>query len=127
MKERNWKRQRFECAFKIPSLAQTKMDEAGNLKWEIFYWIGQESSLDKKACSAIHAVNLRNMLGAEGRTHREEMGDESDEFLEVTGLGPCPFACCCYISYTFCIKVLCFPLNTVVTMKNRVDIDEVVI
>ena len=39
--------------------------------------------MDKQACSAIHAVNLRNMLGAEGRTHREEMGDESDEFLEV--------------------------------------------
>lgn len=59
------------------------MDDSGILRWEIFYWIGQDSSLDKKACSAIHAVNLRNMLGAEGRTHREEMGDESDEFLEV--------------------------------------------
>ncbi|KAB7507509.1 Protein flightless-1 [Armadillidium nasatum] len=37
--------------------------------------------LDKKACSAIHAVNLRNYLGAQSRTHREEQGDESDEFL----------------------------------------------
>ena len=59
------------------------MDDSGNLQWQIHYWIGQESSLDKKACSAIHAVHLRNMLGAEGRTHREEMGDESDEFLDV--------------------------------------------
>ena len=39
--------------------------------------------LDKKACAAIHAVNLRNLLGAHGRTHREEMGDESDEFIEL--------------------------------------------
>ena len=39
--------------------------------------------MDKKACAAIHAVNLRNLLGAEGRTHREEMGEESDEFLEL--------------------------------------------
>ncbi len=39
--------------------------------------------LDKKACAAIHAVNLRNLLGAEGRTHREEMNDESDEFLDI--------------------------------------------
>jgi isocitrate lyase len=39
--------------------------------------------LDKKACSAIHAVNLRNLLGAEGRTIREEMEDESDEFLDL--------------------------------------------
>lgn len=41
--------------------------------------------LDKKACAAIHAVNLRNLLGAEGRTIREEMGDESDEFLDLFG------------------------------------------
>lgn len=39
--------------------------------------------MDKKACSAIHAVNLRNLLGAECRTIREEMGDESDEFLDL--------------------------------------------
>ena len=37
--------------------------------------------MDKKACSAIHAVNLRNLLGAECRTIREEQGDESEEFL----------------------------------------------
>ncbi|XP_076808004.1 protein flightless-1 homolog [Clavelina lepadiformis] len=66
-------------------ILNTTMDGSGNLEWEIFYWIGQESSLDKKACSAIHAVNLRNMLGATGRTHREEMGDEADEFLELFG------------------------------------------
>ena len=41
--------------------------------------------LDKKACSAIHAVNLRNLLGAECRSNREEMNDESDEFLDLFG------------------------------------------
>lgn len=40
--------------------------------------------MDKKACSAIHAVNLRNFLGAECRTIREEMGDESEEFTAVS-------------------------------------------
>lgn len=59
------------------------LDDNGSLNWEIYYWIGQEASLDKKACSAIHAVNLRNYLGAECRTIREEMGDESDEFSQV--------------------------------------------
>lgn len=39
--------------------------------------------LDKRACAAIHAVNLRNFLGAECRTAREEQGDESDEFLAL--------------------------------------------
>ncbi|OAD58387.1 Protein flightless-1 [Eufriesea mexicana] len=37
--------------------------------------------LDKRACAAIHAVNLRNYLGAQCRTTREEQGEESDEFL----------------------------------------------
>lgn len=39
--------------------------------------------LDKRACSAIHAVNLRNYLGAQCRTIREEQRDESEEFLAL--------------------------------------------
>ncbi|XP_059991592.1 protein flightless-1 homolog isoform X6 [Lagenorhynchus albirostris] len=62
---------------------KTFLDDSGSLNWEIYYWIGGEATLDKKACSAIHAVNLRNYLGAECRTVREEMGEESDEFLQV--------------------------------------------
>lgn len=41
------------------------------------------SQLDKRACAAIHAVNLRNFLGAECRTAREEQGDESEDFLTL--------------------------------------------
>ncbi|XP_060116629.1 protein flightless-1 homolog [Heteronotia binoei] len=62
---------------------KTLLDDNGSLNWEIYYWIGQEATLDKKACAAIHAVNLRNYLGAECRSIREEMGDESDEFSQV--------------------------------------------
>lgn len=62
---------------------QTFLDDNGALNWHIFYWIGQEATLDKKAGSAIHAVNLRNFLGAECRTIREEMGEESEEFSAV--------------------------------------------
>uniref|UniRef100_A0A8C5DZ40 FLII actin remodeling protein n=1 Tax=Gouania willdenowi TaxID=441366 RepID=A0A8C5DZ40_GOUWI len=62
---------------------KTFLDDNGALNWQIFYWIGQDATLDKKAGSAIHAVNLRNLLGAECRTIREEMGDESDEFSVV--------------------------------------------
>ncbi|XP_072337333.1 protein flightless-1 homolog isoform X2 [Scyliorhinus torazame] len=59
---------------------KTNLDENGALNWQIFYWIGQEATMDKKACAAIHAVNLRNFLGAQCRSIREEMGDESEEF-----------------------------------------------
>lgn len=57
--------------------------QENQLSWEIYFWIGSKTSLDKKACAAIHAVNLRNFLGARCRTIREEQADESDEFLAL--------------------------------------------
>ncbi|KOX75280.1 Protein flightless-1 [Melipona quadrifasciata] len=60
---------------------KTEIDEAGSLVWAIYFWIGEKATLDKRACAAIHAVNLRNYLGAQCRTIREEQGEESDEFL----------------------------------------------
>lgn len=61
----------------------TQIDENLSLNWKIFYWIGAECSLDKKACSAIHAVGLRNHLNAQCRTIREEQFEESDEFIAL--------------------------------------------
>lgn len=64
-------------------ILKTSIDDKDNFDYEIFYWIGTEASLDKKACAAIHAVNLRNYLGARCRTVREEQADESPEFLSL--------------------------------------------
>ncbi|CAG2160446.1 unnamed protein product [Oppiella nova] len=62
---------------------RTVLEDNQNLNWFIYYWIGSQAALDKKACSAIHAVNLRNYLGANCRTIREEQTEESVEFLEL--------------------------------------------
>ncbi|XP_054155123.1 protein flightless-1-like [Oppia nitens] len=62
-------------------ILKTTIEDNQNLDWQIFYWIGLQASLDKKACSAIHAVNLRNYLGANCRTIREEQSEESDAFI----------------------------------------------
>ena len=43
--------------------------------------------LDKCACAAMHAINLRNMLGATSRTHRQEQEDEDEEFLDLFPMG----------------------------------------
>ncbi|XP_060063340.1 protein flightless-1 homolog [Ylistrum balloti] len=64
-------------------ILKTYINESNSIDWKIWYWIGEHCTLDKKACAAIHAVNLRNLLGAECRCIREEMGDESDEFLDL--------------------------------------------
>lgn len=61
----------------------TYKDHKKQLNWDIFYWIGNESSLDKKALSAMHSVHLRNLLGAKCRTKRIEMGDETNEFVDI--------------------------------------------
>ena len=44
-------------------LHTTVHEEHGNLNWAIYFWIGETATLDKKACAAMHAVNLRNFLG----------------------------------------------------------------
>ncbi|XP_074648106.1 protein flightless-1 homolog isoform X2 [Tubulanus polymorphus] len=62
---------------------KTFIDETNSLNWQIYFWIGEKTTLDKKACAAIHAVNLRNLLGTENRCIREEMADESDDFLDL--------------------------------------------
>ncbi|CAI8051353.1 Protein flightless-1 homolog [Geodia barretti] len=64
-------------------ILKTQWNEMSEMDWEIYFWIGEESTMDKKACAAMHSVHLRNMLGCERRTHREEMGDESDTFVDL--------------------------------------------
>ncbi|CAI4229081.1 unnamed protein product [Auanema sp. JU1783] len=64
---------------------KTTRELSGSLKHEIFYWIGDHAALDKVMCSAVHAVGLRNHLSASCRTIREEMNDESEEFLDLFG------------------------------------------
>ncbi|XP_037868350.1 protein flightless-1 [Bombyx mori] len=61
---------------------KTAVEEQGQLSWDIHFWIGSKATLDKGACAAMHAVNLRNLLGAK-RTRRHEQGDESPEFMAL--------------------------------------------
>ncbi|XP_034831770.1 protein flightless-1 [Maniola hyperantus] len=63
-------------------ILKTSIEEQGQLSWDIHFWIGSKATLDKGACAAMHAVNLRNLLGAK-RTQRHEQGDESPEFLAL--------------------------------------------
>ena len=66
-------------------ILHTFLDANQSLDWKIYFWIGAKSSLDKRTCSAMHSVNLRNYLGANCRTAREEQADESEDFLKLFG------------------------------------------
>lgn len=64
---------------------KTNRDLSGHLDHQIYYWLGEHATLDKGMCAAVHAVGLRNHLNASCRTIREEMNDESEEFLTLFG------------------------------------------
>lgn len=58
-------------------------EHEGRLRWDIFQWIGSESEIDKKACSAIFSVGLRQLLNADVTVKREECGSESSDFQRL--------------------------------------------
>eukprot|EP00123_Amoebidium_parasiticum_P021135 comp62153_c0_seq1/m.47910 comp62153_c0_seq1/g.47910 ORF comp62153_c0_seq1/g.47910 comp62153_c0_seq1/m.47910 type:complete len:1269 (-) comp62153_c0_seq1:480-4286(-) len=55
----------------------------GGYDHQVYFWVGRKAPVDKKACGAMHAVHLRNHLGAQSVIRREEQGDESSEFLAI--------------------------------------------
>ncbi|KAJ3123860.1 hypothetical protein HK098_001605 [Nowakowskiella sp. JEL0407] len=50
---------------------------------QIFTWIGPSAELDKRFCSAMYAVALRNYLGSSTRIERAALNDESLAFRKV--------------------------------------------
>lgn len=62
---------------------ETFLTVSKDLDHRIFFWIGAESSLDKKASAAIHAVNLRNYLKVQQPNTREEQDEESQQFTRL--------------------------------------------
>lgn len=48
-------------------ILKTIKELSGNLTHQIYYWIGEKTTLDKGMCAAVHAVNLRNYLKASCR------------------------------------------------------------
>lgn len=52
----------------------------GKLETTVIQWVGDLASLDKKACSAIFSVGLRDLLSNESQITREECGAETAEF-----------------------------------------------
>ncbi|KAG5455868.1 MAG: hypothetical protein BJ554DRAFT_4563, partial [Olpidium bornovanus] len=52
------------CVADCYVVLQTSFDTGGAARWNIWQWCGSKATLDKRACSAMHAINLRNYLGS---------------------------------------------------------------
>ena len=64
------------------ALLTSKDEESDGLVWDIFFWIGSESSQDEYGVAAYKANELDALLGSAPVQHREVEGEESDEFVK---------------------------------------------
>lgn len=59
------------------------VEEKGQLKHHIFFWIGNESSIDEMGTAAYKTVELCDFFGGKPTQRREEQNKESAEFLAL--------------------------------------------
>ncbi|KAF9418129.1 hypothetical protein HW555_004939 [Spodoptera exigua] len=59
---------------------RTTADKRNNLSWNIYYWIGSESSQDESGAAAILTVGLDDKFNGAAIQHREVLGQESEDF-----------------------------------------------
>jgi hypothetical protein len=52
------------------------------LVWDLFFWLGVESTADEQGVAAFKTVEIDDALGGAPVQHREEQGKESQEFLQ---------------------------------------------
>ncbi|KAJ3289119.1 hypothetical protein HK104_007716, partial [Borealophlyctis nickersoniae] len=58
-------------------------NDEGDLEHRIWTWIGSEAEMDKRFCSAMFGVGLRNWLGVKESVQREAENEESAAFLSL--------------------------------------------
>ncbi|KPJ12596.1 Gelsolin [Papilio machaon] len=62
---------------------KTTADKKNNLSWDIYYWIGSESTQDESGAAAILTVGLDDKFNGAAIQHRETLGHESQQFQSL--------------------------------------------
>lgn len=78
-------KQRFGEFFSGDSyiVLQTVKESSGQFHWDIYFWLGEATSLDEAGTAAYKTFELDGLLGGSPTQHRQVQHFESDHFLEL--------------------------------------------
>lgn len=84
-KVKNWPKKRYGEFYSGDSyiILHTMVDDEGKKSYDVFFWLGQDTSQDEAGVAAYKTVELDDVLGDEPVQYREVQGNESTQFMNM--------------------------------------------
>jgi gelsolin len=82
---KHWPKDRYGEFYSGDSyiILHTKENDEGKKEYDVFFWLGAETSQDEAGTAAYKTVELDDYLGDEPVQYREVQGNESKKFLDL--------------------------------------------
>jgi gelsolin len=82
---KHWPKDRYGEFFGGDSyiILHTKLNDEGKKEYDVFFWLGAETTQDEAGTAAYKTVELDDLLGDEPVQYREVQGNETKRFLDL--------------------------------------------